>query len=216
MPQDLPRDLELLVRVSEPVAHVLGAIVIISYPETGLFVVGGALPGLIYNQYEVRRNWQATEGSCKAMVLISQSPVMEYLDLVIGKKGRIAKFFTEHGARVEFKHRASRRDLAKAIRNPTYQHIAVVGHGDGTCWLGRDGIVTHDDLQYIMDRDSIASKPGYFLQFSCGQETKTPLGLPVVKDPSKVLGYQYLVGIEEQIRSIGKPNLGLTPFLQSD
>lgn len=155
-----------------------------------LGVISG--PGLLYNTYQILKNKVLTDGSKRAACLISGAdPTKEPAQIAIGEKGRIAKFFTDRNVRVDYKHNARSIDLESAIRDDTYQHIVLIGHGDRGTWEATDRcVVTEDISDWVKDA---SQKDGYFIQLTCGKPVGKPLGFDVVVDKRNVRGYNYRV-----------------------
>ena len=213
MPEEMNEDaMNLVIRATRAVEYGLIPLMVIE-PTIGTAMVALATPGLLYNTIQIRRNRRLTDGSQRAVCLVAERPGLEYTSIMTGKKGQIAGLFTQYGIRVDFKHGARRRDLLAALKDHAYQHIAVVGHGSGDCWEAKDGVVTSEDLDYIMEKHQLPRKTGYFVKVTCGTQSSNPLGKSVVEDPSKVLGYTTIQGIGDTLLNLRKPNIGLEPLL---
>jgi len=156
-------------------------------PLMSLFCLPLSAPGLFYNRSRIRANYSETSGEKKARVLISSDPIGEWTDGFLGVKGKIAEFFTERGARVDFKHGAESGDLRSTLEDQTYQSIVLVGHGYRNAWSAIDGLVVTSDVDEWMK--GLPRKKGYFIQFTCGDKEGRALGDSVVTDKYKILGF---------------------------
>jgi len=159
-----------------------------------------AMPGFLYNAYQMGKNRFQTSGDEKAKVLVFDEPITEWQNLFLGVKGAVARFFTEKDTRVDYKHNARSDDLRAVLEDDTYQNIVIMGHGGRNQWCARDGVVYTEDLDEWME--DLPKKKGYFIQFTCGDEEGKPLGYNVVEDRSKILGYTESVNLGDRFESL--------------
>jgi hypothetical protein len=203
---------EFMINLSR-LAECILPIIFISDPRITALMTGLSTPGLAYNYIQSRRNKKFNSNPERAACLISTNISQEYAAIVSGKKGQVLGFFSDKEVPVDFNEKAKRDDLVRVLKDPTYQHIALIGHGDGSCWEAKDGFVTREDLDYIMAKEGFEKKRGYFLQITCGLPDSTPLGKPVLEDPNKVLGYTNPTNIFDSSLNAFKPRIGLEPLL---
>lgn len=159
-----------------------------------------SMPGFLYNAYQIGKNRYQISGEDKAKVLVFDEPLTEWQSLMLGVKGAVARFFTERGIRVDYKHNARSGDLREVLADENYQNIVVMGHGGRNQWCARDGTVYTEDLDEWMN--GLPKKKGYFIQFTCGDEEGKPLGYSVVEDRSKILGYTKPVHLGDRFDSL--------------
>lgn len=159
-----------------------------------------AMPGFLYNAYQIARNRCQTSGKDKAIALFFDEPLTEWQSIILGVKGAVVRFFTERDVRVNYKHNARSDDLKAALQDQAYQNIVVIGHGGRNQWYARDGAVYTEDLDQWMN--GLPKKKGYFIQFTCGDEEGRPLGYSVVEDQRKILGYTRSVNLGERFESL--------------
>lgn len=158
-------------------------------------------PGLVYDYREIRRNRLSTSNTNKAAVLIHWNWDLLIMSGTIGcgRRGQIAKFFTGKNTRINWFYNASSSDLEEVIRDPTYDSIAVYGHGSRGHWRASDGKVTTKTIQELSKG---ITKKGYWLQLTCGSKQGHTLGEYLMEDKSKVLGYNGGIGSDTPISSI--------------
>ena len=216
MPEQINQGIEEVAKISERAALALPwalSIAALAQPMLGEVLLGLATSGLSYNYFQIGLNRFKTDGSKRAACLVSQGISQEYISIISGTKGQVANFFTERSVRVDYIHQATRGDFRRILEDPKYQHIALIGHGNGSSWTAKDGSVNYGDLDYIMERHQLPKKKGYFLQVTCGLPGAVPLGRSVVEDLRKVLGYKDLQGIGDGITNLFRPDMGLEPLL---
>ena len=94
--------------------------------------------------------------------------------------------------------KATSQDLYDAVNDPYYQSIVVMGHEGRQGkfnWVARDGLVT---AEMVEAKWNGVQKNGYWFHYTCGVKGGgVPLGYNVMKDKSKILGY------ERRIRQLG-------------
>ncbi len=178
-----------------------------TYPPVAAGMAVLAAPGTGFNVYQRWRN--RSLGSSQGLCLVANSLAEQYLDTITGEQGQIARFFTSRGIPIGFHNGAKVEDFKQALHDPKIQHIAVVGHGDGSRWRAKDGYVTIEDVLAYREAEGLPAKRGYFLQVTCGLKDTEALGSAVVENPQNVLGYRSLQNIHSKLRNTFSPNMGL-------
>jgi hypothetical protein len=163
------------------------------------FMPAGAIPN---NALSFQRR-RKVKGNKKAAVLSSQA--FYHLPIYFGATvipGMINDYFTHNMENYpEWKFFAKGDDLIKVLRDPSYDSIALIGHGDRKGWEAADRYVDRDEVKEAFG--DLPKKEGSWLQITCGDDSKDiPMGFDVMKNPkSNCLFYTHTINMTNQMWS---------------